>query len=140
MHKLCFSVYCNIVATHIHTGHNGHIHIILSSWFYLIIVTSRNSLPHCEHDPSYQERSQSNLVKVGKVQAGFKHNFKKQLPKVFYKKKAFLKNFAIFIKKHFCWTLFLTNLQAYKPATLLQRDSNTGVFLLILRNFKKNLF
>ena len=91
MHKLCFSVYCNIVATHIHTGHNGHIHIILSSWFYLIIVTSRNSLPHCEHDPSYQERSQSNLVKIGKVQAGFKHNFKKQLPKVFYKKKLFLK-------------------------------------------------
>ena len=25
-----------------------------SRWFYLIIVTSRNSQPNCEHDQSYQ--------------------------------------------------------------------------------------
>ena len=31
-----------------------HIHIIFSSWFNLIIVTSKNSLPNCEHVPSYQ--------------------------------------------------------------------------------------
>ena len=52
-----------------------------------------------------------------------------QSPKVFYKK-AVLKNLAILIEKYLCWSLFLINLlQAYKPATLLQRDSNTGVFM-----------
>ena len=44
---------------------------------------------------------------------------------MFYKK-AILKNLAILIRKHWCWNLFLINFQAYKPATLLQRDSNTG--------------
>ena len=34
-------------------------------------------------------------------------------------KKAVLKNFAVFIGKHLC----------LGPATLLKRDSNTGVFL-----------
>ena len=56
-----------------------------------LFVTSRNSLPNCEHDPSYQERSHSNLVKAffvrhREVLAGFKHSFKMQLPKVFHKK------------------------------------------------------
>ena len=68
-----------------------HIQIIFSSWFYLIIVTSKNSLPNDEHDPNYYKRSQSNLVKAffvlhGEVMTGFKHSFKKQPPKVFYKK------------------------------------------------------
>ena len=53
-----FLVYCNIVATHTHTAVHWsrwfHIHIIFSSCFYLIIVTSRNSLPNWEHDPIYQ--------------------------------------------------------------------------------------
>ena len=35
-------------------SHWFHIQIIFSSWFYFIIVTSRNSLPSCEYDPSYQ--------------------------------------------------------------------------------------
>ena len=35
-----------------------------------------------------------------------------------------LKNFAIFKGNHLCWSLF-------RPATLLKRDSNTGVFLSI---------
>ena len=50
-------------------------------------------------------------------------------------KKAVLKNLAILLAKHLCWSLFLINLQAYKPATLLQRDSNTVVFLWVLRSF-----
>ena len=45
-----------------------------------------------------------------------------------------LKNFAIFTGKHLCWSLFLRKLQVLKPASLLKRDSNTGVFLWILRN------
>ena len=50
----------------------------------------------------------------------------KQPPEVFYRKTA-LKNFAIFTGKHLCWSL------------ILKRDSNTDVFLLILRNFEEQL-
>ena len=46
-----------------------------------------------------------------------------------------LKNFAIFSGKHLCWSHFLKKLQAFRPATLLKRDSDTGVFLGTLRNF-----
>ena len=46
-----------------------------------------------------------------------------------------LKNFAIFRGKHLCWSLILGKLQVLKPASLLERDSNTGAFLWILRNF-----
>ena len=50
---------------------------------------------------------------------------KKQPPEVFYKK-AVLRNFARIAGKHLCLSLFLRNLPASKPATLLERDSNTG--------------
>ena len=46
-----------------------------------------------------------------------------------------LKNFANFIGKHQCKSIFLIKLHAWAPATLLERDSNTGVFLWNLRNF-----
>ena len=39
------------------------------------------------------------------------------------------KNFANFTGKHLCWSLFLINLQALRPAALLKRDPNTSVFL-----------
>ena len=133
---MCFIV---TLSQHIHWSHWFNIHIIFSSWIYLIIDTSRNSLPNCEHDTSYRW-SQSNLLKVffvlhGEVLTGFKYNFKNQLPKVFYNKKVVLKTFATFIGKHLCWSLLLIQLQACKPPTLLQRDSNTDVFIWILRNF-----
>ena len=51
-------------------------------------------------------------------------------------KKTLLKNFAIFTGKQVCWRLFLIKLQAFSPATVLKRDSNTSVFLCILRIFK----
>ena len=47
----------------------------------------------------------------------------KQPPEVFYKK-AVLENFAIFTGKNLCWSLFLKKLEAFKPATLLNRNSN----------------
>ena len=37
--------------------------------------------------------------------------------------------FAIFTGKNLCWSLFLIKLQAFMHATLLKRDSNTGVLL-----------
>ena len=58
----------------------------------------------------------------------------KQPPEALYKKTV-LKNFAISTGKHVCLSLFLINLQAFRPASLLKRDSNTGLFLSILRNF-----
>ena len=53
---------------------------------------------------------------------------KKQPPEVFYKKAA-LKNLSIFAEKRLCWSLFLIKLWVFRPATLLKRDSNTGVSL-----------
>ena len=50
-------------------------------------------------------------------------------------KKAILQNFAIFTGKHLYWSL-----RSMRTATLLKRDSNTGIFLWILRNFLKHLF
>ena len=41
---------------------------------------------------------------------------------------------ANFTRKHLCWSLFFTKLQAFKPATSLKRDPYTGVFLLNSRN------
>ena len=61
------------------------------------------------------------------------HAVQKQPPDVFYEK-GILKNFANFTGKHLCWSLFLINLQAFRPATLWKRDS-IGVFLWNLRNF-----
>ena len=53
--------------------------IIFPRCFYLIIVTSRSSVPNCEHVPNYQKRSNSNIVKAllvlhGQVLTGFKHD------------------------------------------------------------------
>ena len=58
----------------------------------------------------------------------FTMNTKKEQPEVFYKK-AVLKNFSILTGKHLCWSLFLIKLWSFRSATLLKRDSNTGVFL-----------
>ena len=51
----------------------------------------------------------------------------------FYEKAA-LKKVARFTGEHLCCSLFLIKLQA-----LLEKDSNTGVFLWILRNFQEHL-
>ena len=50
-------------------------------------------------------------------------------------KKGSLRNFAKFTGKHMCQSLFLIKLQASDLQLCLKRDSGTGVFLLILRNF-----
>ena len=47
----------------------------------------------------------------------------------------FFKNFANFIRKHQCWSLFLIKFQAWRPVTLLKRHYSTDVFLRNLRNF-----
>ena len=51
-------------------------------------------------------------------------------------KKAVFKNFAIFSGKNLCWRLFSIKWQVsgVRPATLLQRDSNTGEIWEIFKN------
>ena len=52
-----------------------------------------------------------------------------------------LKNFAKnFIGKLQCWSIFLIKLQAWRPAMLLKRDSNTDVFQWNLWDFWEYLF
>ena len=51
-----------------------------------------------------------------------------------------LKNFAIFTGKHLCWSLFLINLEACRPGTLIKQGSNTDVFLWILQIIWEQLF
>ena len=63
--------------------------------------------------------------------------FKNNHSQIFFKI-GVLKNFAIFTGKHMCWSLFLIEMQTFR--SLLKRDSNTYVFLWILRNFYKQLF
>ena len=59
---------------------------------------------------------------------GMHNSIPKQPPGVFYKK-GLLKSFAKFTGEHLCWSLFLIKLQVFRPANLLKRDSNTGLFL-----------
>ena len=51
-----------------------------------------------------------------------KHNLEVAIGGIF-------KSFANFTGKHLCWSLFLIELQTFKPGTLLKRESYTGVFL-----------
>ena len=44
-------------------------------------------------------------------------------------KVAVLENLMIFTEKRLNWSLFLIKLQAFRPAALLKRDSNTDTFL-----------
>ena len=61
-------------------------------------------------------------------------SFQKQPLEVFYKK-AVLKHLTIFTEKNLCWILFLTKLQTSRPPTIWKKESHTGIFLWILRNF-----
>ena len=51
-----------------------------------------------------------------------------------------IKNFAIFTGKHLFWGLFLIKLQAFRPATFLKRDLNTGVLCGYCELYKNNFF
>ena len=76
----------------------------------------------------------SMIVPIKINQKALSLNFKSSRSQMFFKI-GVLNNFAIFAGKHLCWSYFLIKLQARRSAILLKRDSNTGVFLWILRNF-----
>ena len=50
-------------------------------------------------------------------------------------KKVVLKHFSIFTGKHLCWSLFCNKVVVLRSATLSKWESNTCVFLWILRSF-----
>ena len=54
-------------------------------------------------------------------------------------KKLLLKLLAEFTGKHLCWSLF-NKVSCLQTCNFIKRDSNTGVFLWILRNFEEHLF
>ena len=58
---------------------------------------------------------------------------------MFYKK-ASIKSFATLTGKQLCWRLFLVKLKASRIATLLKRDSKTGVFCVNSEIFKNTYF
>ena len=52
----------------------------------------------------------------------------------------FLKIWQILQENNYVGAFFLIKLQAFRPATLLKRDSNTGVIMWNLRNFQEHFF
>ena len=55
-------------------------------------------------------------------------------------RKGFHRNFAKFTGKHLCWSPFLNKVAVLKACNFVKKDSGTGVFLWILRNFLEHLF
>ena len=51
-----------------------------------------------------------------------------------------LKNFAKFIGKHLCWSIFFNKMQAWGMQLYQKWDSNTDVFLWMLRAFLRTPF
>ena len=54
--------------------------------------------------------------------------------------KGVLRNVTKFTWKHLCWSFFFNKVPGLRPENLLKRESNTGVFWWILRNFLRKLF
>ena len=65
----------------------------------------------------------------------YENEFERQPQEVFYKKKLFLKILQYFQKNTRIESLFLIELQAFKPVPFLRRDSHTGASMEVLRNF-----
>ena len=61
-------------------------------------------------------------------------SYNNQIDEVFYKI-GVLKNFAKFPGKHLHWSLCSNKVTGLEPATLLKKDSDTGVFQSILQKF-----
>ena len=97
-----------------------------SSWIIERVLNKPLGFPSTENQSKFSEpwfrTKKKSLIR----------NSQKEPPELICKKDA-LKNMANFTGKHLCLSL-LIKLQAFRPATLLKRHSNTGVFQWILRN------
>ena len=72
--------------------------------------------------------------RVQKLETAFLRCFQNRCSKNFRRKKEKFSQ-EIITGKNLCWSLFLVKAQVFTPVILLKRDSNTGVFLWILRTF-----
>ena len=66
-------------------------------------------------------------------------NFKGSRSQMFFKIDL-LKHFAIFTRKHLCWSYFLIKLHGCRPSILLKKGFNTDVFLECYEIFKNTYF
>ena len=71
---------------------------------------------------------QDGYIREQRIPNTWLSNIRSSRSQVFYKI-GLLKVFGIFTGKHLCWSLFLVKLLAFRPGTLLRRDSNTDTFL-----------
>ena len=134
-----FFVHCNIVAVHTHTGHTGFTSTLSFPaaflWSFSLVETTYlivNMIQVIKKEPRATKWKSFSFFMVKFWQVSnitLKSNYRRCSIK-----EAVPKHFAKLIGKHLCWSLFSINLQTYKPATLLGKDSNTGVFLWIFRN------
>ena len=69
----------------------------------------------------------------------FSYKKQKQASEVFYKK-GVLRNFAIFIGKHLCQSLFLNKIGSLRPETLLKKRLWHRCFLLNFEKFLRTPF
>ena len=118
-----------------------HIHIIFSSYFYLIIVTCRNSLPIVNMIQvviKKVEQLKAFFVLHGEVLTGLKHSFSfKSSYRGYSIKKVGLKNLVIFIGKHLCWSLFLTKFAGLQAGNFItKRLQHRCVPVNIVKTFK----
>ena len=106
-------------------------------WFLLVICEehalrrSTNRLgettPHCVFW----------LRREGQQMSNAEQHFQKQSLEVFFSKSC-SQIFLNIHRKHLCWIPFLMKLSTFRPETLLERDSNIGVFRL--QNFVRTPF
>ena len=72
------------------------------------------------------------------------HNYRKHPFVVVFQngpfKKGVLKNFAIFIGEHLCWSLFLIEFQPFRPANLFKKILQRRCFLVNIVEFLSTVF
>ena len=105
-------------------------HILCSAWF---------KEKHLQWSPNFSKVTNMWILQNFSEQLPYRtppedYFCQKQQPEVSCKKDV-LKIFSIFSEKHLFRNLFLIKLQTFRSENLLKRDSSTGVFLWILRNF-----
>ena len=80
------------------------------------------------------------VKEVQRILSSHKISEKYNEQEVFYQKKLSLKILQYSQENNCVGVSFLVKMQGLRTATLLKRDSNTGIFLTVLQIFYKKLF
>ena len=94
---------------------------------YLRRILRKTNVSHPQWSLTISAKSSIIVLKLKEVALDSKQMFVKI---------GVLENVANLIGKRLCWSLFIRKFQAWRPVTLLKRDSNTGAFRWNLRIFK----